>query len=88
MTIRLTELLARVEPQTAQVVAETRQRFNTAIRRHLRDETRLTLTTTLDGTEERESRTVRVSVTAGFPEALRDESFDDNLVQCFVLFRT
>jgi len=36
MPIRITDLLRKVEPETERVVIETRQRFNQAVRRHLR----------------------------------------------------
>ena len=38
MPIRITDLLRKVEPETERLVVETRQRFNQAVRRHLRDE--------------------------------------------------
>lgn len=79
MPIRLTELIERVDPHTEKVVADTRQRFNQAVRGHLRDETRLTLSTAADGEEQREVRSVRVSVTAGYPEELEGQVFDDEL---------
>lgn len=85
MPIRLTELLRKVEPDTERVVMETRQRFNQAVRRHLRDETRLHLTAAGERSDEREVRAVRVSVTAGLPDELKHQNFDDELALALVL---
>jgi len=74
MPIRITDLLRKVEPETERVVMETRQRFNQAVRRHLRDETRLHLTSGGERGDEKDVRAVRVAVTAGIPEELEGQS--------------
>jgi len=79
MAIRITDLPRKVEPETERVVAETRQRFNQAVRRHLRDETRLYLTSGGERGDERDVRAVRVAVTAGIPEELENQQFDEGL---------
>jgi hypothetical protein len=85
MPIRITELLRQVGPETERVVSETRQRFNQAVRRHLRDETRLHLTASGERGDERDVRAVRVSVTTGMPEELEDQQFDDGLALALAL---
>lgn len=85
MAIRITDLLRKVEPETERVVSETRQRFNQAVRRHLRDETRLYLSTGGERGEERDVRAVRVAVTAGIPEELEDQEFDEGLALALAL---
>jgi hypothetical protein len=85
MPIRITELLRQVEPETERVVAETRQRFNQAVRRHLRDGTRLHLTAGGDRGDEKDVRAVRVAVTPGVPAELEDQQFDDGLALALAL---
>lgn len=85
MPIRITELLRRVEPETERVVAETRQRFNQVVRRHLRDETRLHLTAGGEHGDERDVRVVRVFVTTGIPADLEDHQIDDGLALALAL---
>ena len=85
MPIRITDLLRKVEPETERVVMETRQRFNQAVRRHLRDETRLHLTSGGERGDEKDVRAVRVAVTAGIPEELEDQEFDDGLALALAL---
>lgn len=81
MAILFTEMLKRVAPETEAIVEKTRERFNQAVRQILRAETRLQLSNVVAGEngEERETRTVRVSVTAGMPEELKLTAFDDGL---------
>jgi hypothetical protein len=85
MPIRITDLLRKVEPETERLVVETRQRFNQAVRRHLRDETRLYLTSGGERGDERDVRAVRVAVTAGIPEELEDQQFDESLALALAL---
>lgn len=85
MPIRITDLLRKVEPETERVVTETRQRFNQAVRRHLRDETRLHLTSGGERGDEKDVRAVRVAVTAGIPEEFKDQQFDDGLALALAL---
>ena len=85
MPIRITDLLRKVEPETERVVMETRQRFNQAVRRHLRDETRLHLTSGGERGDEKDVRAVRVAVTAGIPEELEAQEFDDGLALALAL---
>ncbi len=81
MAIWLTELIDRVVPGMEDIVNRARQRFNQNVRQILRDETRLRLSTLVsdkDG-EERETRAVRVFVTAGMPVELESMTFQDDL---------
>lgn len=48
MRICITDLLRKVEPETERVVTDTWQHFNRTVRRQLRDETRLHLTSGSD----------------------------------------
>ena len=67
------------------VVVATRQRFNQAVRRYLRDETRLHLTSGDERGDEKDVRAVRAAVTAGIPEEPEEQGFDNGLAPALAL---
>jgi len=79
MPIRIKDLLAQIPSDTEKVVAQTRTRFNNAVRQMLRQETGLRLTGSKDTEEnEKETHAIRVFVEPGVPAELQNLQLDDD----------
>lgn len=79
MPIRIKDLLAQIPHDTEKVVAQTRTRFNSAVRQMLRQETGLRLARSKDSEDEdKETHAIRVFVEPGVPVELQNLLLDDD----------
>ncbi|MCA9229716.1 MAG: hypothetical protein KIS63_00290 [Caldilineales bacterium] len=79
MPIRIKDLLEQISSDTEKVVAQTRSRFNNAVRQMLRQETGLRLARSKDTEDdEKETHAIRVFVEAGVPVELQNLQLEDD----------